>query len=57
MKNFKVAAAQLSPVFLNKEKTIEKACAAIKEAGEKAHNTIYALDRITKIKEDMFMNE
>lgn len=29
----------------------------LKEAGEKAHNTIYALDRITKIKEDMFMNE
>lgn len=30
----KVAAAQLSSVFLNKEKTLEKACSAIKEAGE-----------------------
>lgn len=30
----KVAAAQLSPVFLNKEKTIEKACNAILEAGK-----------------------
>lgn len=33
-KNIKVAAAQLSPVFLNKEKTVEKACEAIKEAGD-----------------------
>ncbi|MDG1572495.1 carbon-nitrogen hydrolase family protein [Robiginitalea sp. M366] len=32
-KNIKVAAAQLSPVFLNKQKTVEKACKAIKEAG------------------------
>ena len=24
--NIKVAAAQLSPIFLNKEKTVEKAC-------------------------------
>lgn len=31
----KIAAAQLSPVFLDKEKTVEKACAAILEAGEK----------------------
>ena len=31
--NIKVAAAQLSPVFLNKEKTVEKACKAIIEAG------------------------
>ena len=29
----KVAAAQLSPVFLNKEKTVDKACKAIEEAG------------------------
>ncbi len=29
----------------------------LKEAGESAHNTDYALDRITKIKEEMFMNE
>ncbi len=32
--NFKVASAQLSPFFLNKEKTVEKACEAILEAGE-----------------------
>jgi len=31
-KPFKVAAAQLSPIFLNKKKTIEKACDAIAEA-------------------------
>lgn len=31
-KPFKVAAAQLSPVYLNKKKTIEKACDAIAEA-------------------------
>lgn len=31
----KVAAAQLSPIFLNKEKTVEKACSAILEAGMK----------------------
>ncbi|MEP0133408.1 MAG: carbon-nitrogen hydrolase family protein [Eudoraea sp.] len=30
----KVAAAQLSPIFLNKAKTVEKACKAILEAGE-----------------------
>jgi len=30
----KIVAAQLSPVFLNKEKTVDKACAAISEAGE-----------------------
>jgi nitrilase len=29
----KVAAAQLSPIFLNKEKTVDKACSAILEAG------------------------
>ncbi len=33
-KPFKVAAAQLSPFFLDKEKTVEKACEAILEAGE-----------------------
>lgn len=33
-KNIKVASAQLSPIFLNKEKTVEKACKAILEAGE-----------------------
>jgi nitrilase len=31
----KIAAAQLAPVFLNKEKTVPKACKAIAEAGEK----------------------
>jgi len=31
---FKVASAQLSPIFLNKEKTVEKACKAILEAGK-----------------------
>jgi len=36
----KVAAAQLSPIFLNKEKTVEKACQAIKEAGEKGAKLI-----------------
>jgi nitrilase len=30
----KVAAAQLSPIFLNKEKTVEKVCEAILEAGK-----------------------
>ena len=36
----KVAAAQLSPIFLNKEKTIEKACKAILEAGENSADLI-----------------
>lgn len=36
----KIAAAQLSPVFLNKEKTVEKACIAIKEAGENGAQVI-----------------
>ncbi len=36
----KIAAAQLSPVFLNKEKTVDKACATIKEAGEKGAKVI-----------------
>ena len=39
-KNIKVAAAQLSPVFLNKEKTIEKACDTISEAGKKGAKLI-----------------
>jgi nitrilase len=39
-KNIKVAAAQLSPVFLNKEKTVEKAREAILEAGENGANLI-----------------
>jgi len=39
-KILKVAAAQLSPVFLNKEKTVEKACQAILEAGEKGAELI-----------------
>lgn len=34
-KNIKIAAAQLAPIFLNKEKTVEKACEAILDAGEK----------------------
>ncbi len=40
IKNIKVAAAQLSPIFLNKEKTVEKACDAILEAGEKGASLI-----------------
>lgn len=36
----KVAAAQLTPVFLNKAKTIEKACNAIKEAASNGANLI-----------------
>ena len=40
IKNIKVAASQLSPVFLNKEKTVEKACDAIFEAGEKGASLI-----------------
>ena len=39
-KIIKVGAAQLSPVFLNKEKTVEKACQAILEAGEKGADLI-----------------
>ena len=38
--NIKVAAAQLSPIFLNKEKTVEKACKAIIEAGENGAHLI-----------------
>ena len=32
--NFKIAAAQLTPVFLNLKKTVDKACNAISEAGK-----------------------
>jgi len=33
-KRFKAAIAQLSPIFLDREKTVEKACSAILEAGK-----------------------
>jgi nitrilase len=36
----KVAAAQLSPIFLDKEKTVDKACDAILEAGRKGAHLI-----------------
>lgn len=36
----KIAAAQLAPIFLNKKKTIEKACNAILEAGKKGAELI-----------------
>jgi len=36
----KVAAAQIAPVFLNKEKTVEKACEAIAQAGKKGAELI-----------------
>lgn len=39
-KIIKVASAQLSPIFLNKEKTVEKACQAILEAGENGADLI-----------------
>lgn len=39
-KHIKVAAAQLSPVFLNKEETIKKACEAIKNAGKNGAEVI-----------------
>jgi nitrilase len=39
-KSIKVAAAQLSPVFLNKEKTVARACEAILEAGEKGADLV-----------------
>jgi nitrilase len=38
--NVKVAAAQLSPFYLNKEKTVQKACEAILEAGKKGAKLI-----------------
>lgn len=40
MSKTKIAAAQLAPVFLNKEKTVEKACIAILEAGENGAKVI-----------------
>ena len=40
MNKTKIAAAQLSPVFLNKEKTVEKACKAIIEAGKNGAKVI-----------------
>ncbi len=39
-KKIKVAAAQLSPIFLDKKKTVEKACKAILDAGKKKANLI-----------------
>lgn len=36
----KIAAAQLAPIFLNKAKTVEKACEAIKTAGKKGAKII-----------------
>ncbi len=36
----KIAVAQLTPVFLNKEKTVNKVCEAIREAGEKGAKLI-----------------
>jgi len=35
-----VAAAQLAPIFMNKAKTVAKACEAISEAGEKGANLV-----------------
>jgi len=40
MDSFKVAVAQLTPIFLNKEKTVEKACKAIIEAGKQGAKLI-----------------
>ena len=39
-KTLKVAAAQISPIFLNKEETVEKACNAISEAGKNGTDLI-----------------
>jgi nitrilase len=38
--SFKVAAAQLTPVFLDKSKTVDKACKAILDAGKEGANLI-----------------
>jgi nitrilase len=41
MKNtIRISAAQFSPIFLNKEKTVEKACNVISEAGQKGAELI-----------------
>jgi nitrilase len=40
MESIKIAAAQLTPVFLNKEKTLEKAISAINEASKKGAKLI-----------------
>ena len=40
MNKTKIAAAQLTPVFLDKEKTVEKACEAIREAGKNGAKVI-----------------
>ncbi|MFZ0452740.1 MAG: carbon-nitrogen hydrolase family protein [Ignavibacteriaceae bacterium] len=39
-KMIKVAAAQITPVYLNKQKTVEKACSVIKEAAQKGAKLI-----------------
>jgi len=39
-KNVTLAVAQIAPVFLDKKKTVQKACKAIKEAGEKGAELI-----------------
>ena len=38
--NIKIAAAQLAPVYLNREATVRKACEAILEAGKKGAKLI-----------------
>jgi nitrilase len=40
MSHTKIAAAQVSPIFLNKEKTVEKACKTIQEASENGAKVI-----------------
>lgn len=39
-KHLKIAAAQISPIFLDKEKTVEKACKVILEAGKNGADLI-----------------
>jgi hypothetical protein len=48
-KKFKAAAVQTSPVFLNVEKTIDKA-----KLKEKSGETAYLLERDKLIKQDLF---